>query len=162
MSNDILLFRSYILIVLFFLVPISLIVTLQIYFVLKSYILIYFLSNSFVRDQKVILHHESYNELFRLLLYNHRFSCCISSVELLIHIINSDMDIFYALLAYCYQKSYFFYIAEYYYLKALNLSPDNEAILSNLSIIYLTLDDNDKLKSINNKLKMINSVDSIT
>nr|ARW63629.1 hypothetical protein [Chondria sp. (in: red algae)] len=157
MRNDIFLFRLYIIIALFFLVPLSLMITWQIYYLLRRYILIYSLLNMFTKNKKFLPSYENYNSLFDIFLDDRKFFLCISFVEFLIHTSSSNINLMYILLAYCYQKSSFLYIAEYYYLKALDIEPQSKIALSGLVKIYAQLGNIDKLNYVNSQIDILDS-----
>nr|ARW68200.1 hypothetical protein [Chondria sp. (in: red algae)] len=156
MFTDVFLFRSYIVIALSVLIPLSFIITLQIYYLLRRYILIDFLLHRRMANKKFTFIYDDYNKLFNLFLDHQKFFLCISSVELCADTFNINTNSLYILLAYCYQKSYFLYIAEYYYLKALDISPNSQIILQGLAKIYSDLGKYDKLNSINSQIETIN------
>nr|ARW64051.1 hypothetical protein [Chondria sp. (in: red algae)] len=145
MDHNIILFRLYIIIALCFLIPLSLLVSIQLYSLFKSYALTYFLLNFFLNNNKVNCNNKDYDTLFILLLKQQRFFLCISSVEYLLSLRYSELDPLYMLLAYCYQNHNFCYVAEYYYLKALSCSPNNEIILSKLTQVSSKLSKHPKL-----------------
>nr|YP_010170872.1 hypothetical protein K8K75_pgp194 [Chondria tumulosa]QSD57013.1 hypothetical protein [Chondria tumulosa] len=156
MNNNTVLFRLYVIFILCFLIPMSFVVSLQIYSLFKDFFAIYFLYNFTIRSSKLLLDYHYYNKLFDLFLERQQFSLCISSAELFASIFLVNIDLVYTLLAFCYQKNSFFYIAEYYYLKALSFSPTSIVILSSLAKIYSKTGNYNQLKYINNKISQLN------
>nr|ARW60104.1 hypothetical protein [Laurencieae sp.] len=157
MSNNILLFRLYIIFALLFLVPISLFVTLQLYSLIKANKMVYNLVNYLPGDMAFAIDNKVYNNLVDLYLTRKKFFLCISLAELYLFLSPLQKDLIYISLAYCYQKNCFFYVAEYYYLKALSISPNSVLILVNLRKIYKNIGNYDRESFINNHIKRLDS-----
>lgn len=157
MSNNIFLFRLYILIMLFFLVPLSYIITLQVYNLLRRYVFLNSVINTINTDKQSSQLYKEYDDLFDLLLDSKNIFLCISFAELLIKRTSIDTHIIYILLAYSYQKSDFFYVSEYYYLKSNRITSNNLIVLLGLANVYKSLGKINELDYVKSQINRINS-----
>nr|YP_009391550.1 hypothetical protein [Laurenciella marilzae]ARW59694.1 hypothetical protein [Laurenciella marilzae] len=158
MANSVALFRSYIIFILLFLAPLSLLITRQIFFILKEYIFIYNLADCFRANKSFMPDYKAYISLFNSYIVRKKFFLSISLSEFYIRNCPSQSYLIYASLAYCYQKNNFLYIAEYYYLIALSLSNKNKFVLFNLLEIYIELDSYDKIAEVKNQIATLGVV----
>nr|YP_009398582.1 hypothetical protein [Kuetzingia canaliculata]ARW67768.1 hypothetical protein [Kuetzingia canaliculata] len=145
MNHNILLFRLYLFVSLLFLLPLSFLITVQFLSFFKIGLL---LNNS--NNGKSF-----FKELFQFFTIRKQWFLCISWVELSFNLNFINKNIFYNCLSYCYQENGFLYIAEYYALKALAMSPSDLIILNSLATIYKQLGQLSKLENISNKISML-------
>lgn len=153
MSNSIFLFRVYLAIVFLFLSFFSLVLSKDLFFLIRKRFQIFTLS---------IMLYKAFSKEFYIILSNlylerKNFFLVICLSEFVSDFSYSYMikDISYSFLAYSYFKSSFFNIAEYYYWKALNLSPYNCDIMFALSKMYYEIGDNSKVKTLCNSIKSV-------
>nr|YP_009394866.1 hypothetical protein [Polysiphonia stricta]ARW63428.1 hypothetical protein [Polysiphonia stricta] len=148
MSDTNLLFRLYLLMVFFFLLFFSLFLSKEMYLLLKQSLQI--ISVPFKFDSKKNLLNDDYFTLFNIFFARGNFLICLSLSEFYLESDKSflNKDILYTFLAYVYCENSFWNIAEYYYLKALSLSPENCDIMFSLGKMYDNLGHKDKLRSI--------------
>lgn len=152
MTNNFILFRSYIIFVLLFLVPASLLITKQIYFLLETNISIYSLTNYYNKQKSIVLNDQSYISLLNFYVKRRKFFLSISLSELYLFICPSKRSLIYQSLGRCYQQNGFFYVAEYYYLLYVSISNDSLDVLSALLEIYTHLNDYDKISSVKDEI----------
>lgn len=161
MTSNILLFRSYIVFALLFLVPLSLLITQQIYVLIKNYLLIsylFYFSNKNIVDT---IDDKCYMYLVSYCLSRKKFFLCISLAELSLFLLPLNKFSIYLSLVYFYKKNKFFYIAEYYSLKALAIMPNDISALNSLLEIYNHLDNPDKVYFIEKEIKRLTTSGSI-
>nr|YP_009397753.1 hypothetical protein [Sonderella linearis]ARW66939.1 hypothetical protein [Sonderella linearis] len=125
MNNNILLFRSYIVISLLLLLPLSMYLTLELWQIFQ-----------FILFKQINLDKNNYLRILNVYIDRKKWLLCISFLEVssLFNVIAMDINLMY--LAYCYRNLNYYNIAEYYYLKAIFYSPCNIIILSNLASMY--------------------------
>lgn len=160
MTNSFVLFRSYIVFVLLFLVPASLLITEQIYFLLETNISIYRLTNYFKKKQLILLDDQSYISLLNFYVKRRKNFLSISLSELYLFLCPSKRNFIYKFLGQCYQQNGFFYVAEYYYLLYLSISNNSLSVLSSLLNIYTHLDNYDKISFVKDQIAQLNSSNS--
>lgn len=160
MTNSLILFRLYIIFVLLFLLPASILITKQIYCLLETNISIYSLINHLNREQLTVLNDKSYIMLLNSYVKRKKFFLSISLSELYLFICPSKRNLIYKFLGQCYQQNGFFYVAEYYYLLYLSISNDSLSVLSSLLEIYTHLDNSNKISFIKNQMAQLNSFNS--
>lgn len=161
MTNNILLFRLYVIFALLFLIPLSFVITQQTYVLIKNYVFILYLL--FFSNQKVknIISKKFYAYIFDFYVIRKQFFVCISLAELSLVFFPQNKFSTYTSLAYCYQKNKFFYVAEYYYLKSLAIMPNDITILNSLIELYKNLRDPDKVSFISKQIKQLSLSGSI-
>nr|YP_010951861.1 Ycf37 [Laurencia obtusa]WMP12800.1 Ycf37 [Laurencia obtusa] len=160
MINSFILFRSYIIFVLLFLVPASVLITKQIYFLLETNISIYMLTNYSKNKQSILLNDQSYISLFNCYVKRRKIFLSISLSELYLFVCPSKRSLIYKSLGQCYQQNGFLYTAEYYYLLCVSLSNDSLIVLSSLLEIYTHLNNNDKIYFVKDKIAQLSSLNS--
>nr|YP_010951648.1 Ycf37 [Laurencia elata]WMP12587.1 Ycf37 [Laurencia elata] len=160
MTNSFILFRSYIIFVLLFLVPGSLLITKQIYFLLETNISTYSLTNYFKKKQSIVLNDQSYISLLNFYVKRKKFFLSISLSELYLFICPSKRKLIYKSLGQCYQQNGLFYVSEYYYLLYLSISNDSLSVLSSLLEIYTHFDNYDKISFVKDQIAQLSSFNS--
>nr|YP_010951434.1 Ycf37 [Laurencia catarinensis]WMP12373.1 Ycf37 [Laurencia catarinensis] len=164
MTNSCILFCSYIMFVLLFLVPTSLLITKQIYLLLETNVSIRSLTNYFNKKQSTVLSDQFYVNLLNFYLERKKIFLSISLSELYIYSYPSQRNCVYKSLGQCYQQSGFFYIAEYYYLLYLSISNDSLSVLYSLLEIYNRLDNRAKISLVQDQISQrsgFNSFDDL-
>nr|YP_009395067.1 hypothetical protein [Bryothamnion seaforthii]ARW63835.1 hypothetical protein [Bryothamnion seaforthii] len=157
MNSNFFLFRFYLIISLFFLIPLATFITSQIYSILEVSLKIYVLTSSFEKNLSCIMKNNIYTNLCNLYLAEGKWLNVIGLSELLLglHLINKD--ILYGSLGSCYQSNSFYRIAEYYYLKALHTSPENLNVLLSLWQTYKYLGDDERASKLYTQIQKLNS-----
>lgn len=143
MITNILLFRIYIIFALFFLLPFSFLISVELFHFIKwSFIGLYFNFRHFTKNFEL----NSNNSTLLFEFYYKRkkwfLSVCLLELSCIIEII--DKTLLFSFLAYLYEQISYLNIAEYYYLKANLHSPYNTDILSSLANLYDIWDKPDK------------------
>ena len=150
MNNTFLLFYIYILITLFFLVPLFCLINIELY---KIFNVLYFnFFNTNISNTSLL----QFYSLINFYIKRNKWFFCICMLEFLYkkEIANNYISIL-MYLAYCYERLNYLYIAEYYYLKILSYSPSNIDTLSKLSAIYKVLNQTEKLSKISSKINLL-------
>nr|WMP11732.1 Ycf37 [Laurencia australis]WMP11943.1 Ycf37 [Laurencia australis] len=160
MTSSFILFRSYIIFVLLFLLPASLLITKQIYSVLKINLSIYNLTNHFKKKQLTVLNDQFYVGLLNVYLERQNFFLSISLSELYLSLFPVQRNLAYKSLGQCYQQNGFFYVAEYYYLLYLSISNDSLSVLSSLLEIYIYLDNHNKISFVEDQIAQLRNLNS--
>nr|CRF40025.1 Hypothetical protein orf162a [Laurencia snackeyi] len=161
MANSFILFRSYIIFVLLFLVPASLLVTKQIYRLLKTNISICSLTNSFKEKQFLVLNDKFYLSLLNFYLERRKIFLSISLSELYLFFYPAQRNFVCKFLGQCYQRNGFFYVAEYYYLLHLSMFNESLNVLSSLLEIYTLLGNHDKISLVKDKISQLSNSNSV-
>nr|WGH13795.1 hypothetical protein Ycf37 [Lophurella pseudocorticata] len=139
MTNDILFFRLYVLIILVFLLIFSFILSKQLFMIIMNQLKLIFLSNNL--QKKINFNEDFYFRLLGLYLFHGNVLISVALSEFILEL-NNDLvtkDLIYASLAYSYYSSSFYSIAEYYYLKILSFAPSNYKAVLNLAHLYSNL-----------------------
>nr|YP_010850535.1 hypothetical protein Ycf37 [Lophurella hookeriana]WGH13399.1 hypothetical protein Ycf37 [Lophurella hookeriana] len=139
MTNDILFFRLYVLIILVFLLTFSFVLSKQLFMIIINQLKLMFLSNSL--QKKVNFNEDFYFGLLGIYLLHGNLLISVAFSEFILEI-NNDLvvkDLIYASLAYSYYSNSFYSIAEYYYLKILSFAPSNYKAILNLAYLYSNL-----------------------
>nr|YP_009326608.1 hypothetical chloroplast RF37 [Membranoptera platyphylla]AMJ16865.1 hypothetical chloroplast RF37 [Membranoptera platyphylla] len=154
MNNNLVLFYLYIVITLFFLVPLCYLISIQLFHIIYCTIFSYlnynlYFSSFQTRDSA------KYIQFFNFYIKEKQWFLCISMLEFAYEKKICDNMILFNNLAYCYKSLDFWQITEYYYLKALFYSPSNLSILSNLSNLYKASNQMNKAKEINRRIFLL-------
>nr|YP_010850931.1 hypothetical protein Ycf37 [Aphanocladia stichidiosa]WGH13992.1 hypothetical protein Ycf37 [Aphanocladia stichidiosa] len=139
MTNDILFFRLYILIILVFLLIFSFVLSKQLFIIVINQLKLIFLSSKL--QKKNNFNEDFYCSLLEIYLINDNIVISVALSEFVLEL-NNDLvtkDLIYASLAYSYYSNSFYSIAEYYYLKILSFAPSNYKAISNLAYLYYNL-----------------------
>jgi len=154
-SNNIIIFRLYLVIAIAFLMPICLIITNELIEFISCFIII----RQYVKNINFLeLHSDKILILFQYYLKKQKWLTCILMLESFKQIsINESSN----LLGICYQKINCNIIAEYYYLEASHYYPNNIKILQNLVNIYNMLDKTNELNSLCNIILQLDSNNKI-
>ena len=153
MGNSLFLFRLYLAIVFLLLSFFSFVLSKDLFCLIRKRVQIFtlssILSKTFSKD--------SYIFLSNLYLERKSFFFVICLSEFVLDSSDSYMikDIVYSFLAYAYSQNFLFSISEYYYLKALNLSPYNCDIMFALGKVYYEIGDNSKVDNLCKSIKTI-------
>lgn len=155
MDNNILLFRLYITFTLFFLLPISLTMTQQMSVLIKNYFLIFYIFYFSNQNIPHLIGSKFSIYCFDFYINRKKFFLCISLAELSLSLFPTDKSTAYRFLAYCFQKNDFLYVAEYYYLKVLAITPNDIKILNDLMKIYNYLGKSNKVEVVHNQINQL-------
>nr|QCI05955.1 hypothetical protein [Delesseria sanguinea] len=156
MNNNLVLFYLYIVITLFFLVPLCYLISIQLFRIIYCTIFNYFNYDLFFSNFN-IEDNSKYVKFFNFYLQEKQWFLCISMLELAYEKRACDNIILLNNLAYCYKNLNFWQITEYYYLKALFYSPSNLSILNNLSNLYIISNQVNKSDKINRRIILLNN-----
>nr|YP_009392162.1 hypothetical protein [Osmundaria fimbriata]ARW60724.1 hypothetical protein [Osmundaria fimbriata] len=154
MVNSIFLFRLYVLAFLLFLIPLSFFTTVQLLSLIRMILKYNIFFNDFSHNFQV-LDVLSFKDIFNFHANRKQWFLCVSLIDLSFHYSNLDTDLLYISLAYSYKTNSFLSIAEYYYLKALSISPSNIVALKSLAIIYDQLGKREKALSLYDKISSL-------
>nr|YP_009396306.1 hypothetical protein [Polysiphonia scopulorum]ARW65492.1 hypothetical protein [Polysiphonia scopulorum] len=137
MSNSTLLFHLYLTIVFLLLFIFSISLSKDLFTLIRT---LYRVNNSLTFFNTKFTQ-ESYVTLFNLHFNRENFFLCICLSDFLLKssLIAIKKDLLYTFLAYIYYKNELFNLSEYYYLKALDLSPNNCDIIFALGKMYYNL-----------------------
>lgn len=155
MYNSLIVFRIYLFIILVFLIIISFLVSRD----LLSIILVNIDTNnknqfSFIQSTNI----KNINNVITAYVKQKKWFSCISFLEFCSIYKVLDLYIIYKSLAYCYQKTNYYYIALYYYNKALVYDKEEDIkILENLINIYYCVNDNYNLLNVCEKILSFDS-----
>nr|YP_010850337.1 hypothetical protein Ycf37 [Lophurella caespitosa]WGH13201.1 hypothetical protein Ycf37 [Lophurella caespitosa] len=139
MTNDILFFRLYVLIILVVLLIFSFVLSKQLLVIITNQFKLMFLFNSL--KTKVDFSEDFYFGLLGIYFFRGNILMSVAISEFILEINNNLVakDLIYASLAYSYYSNSFYSIAEYYYMKILSLAPSNYKAILNLAHLYSNL-----------------------
>nr|WGH12811.1 hypothetical protein Ycf37 [Echinothamnion sp.] len=139
MSNSILFFRLYLLILLSFLFLFSVILSKQLFIIIINKLKLISLSSDVQKNKN--FNEESYMNLLSIYLFCGNILISVALSEFILVVNNNPIqkDLIYASLAYSYYYYSFYSIAEYYYFKILSFSPSNYQAILNLAQMYFDL-----------------------
>nr|QCI04541.1 hypothetical protein [Apoglossum ruscifolium] len=155
MNSNLFLFYIYVIIALCFLIPLSYIISLELFNLIVSLIFIY-LNYSVVYNNLINSNKLKYYKLIDFYVNRRQLFLCISILEFSLIQGYFDNIFIYSYLAYCYKSLFYFQIAEYYYLKALFYSPSNVVILNNLFELYNMSEQSNKANEIYDRILLLN------
>lgn len=144
MNNNILLFRSYVVCSYFFLIPLALFVTNQFLQFFKLYYISCFLFLSYFSMVKKKLNTLNFMKLFDFYVISKQWFLAICLLEFFNSYHKVSEDWFFISLAFCYRKLSYYNIAEYYYLKAIDISCEDIVLLAALANMYDQIDEYNK------------------
>nr|ARW60510.1 hypothetical protein [Polysiphonia sp.] len=152
MNDSILFFRFYVFIFIFFLLLFSFFLSKQIVSILINHFKLIYLLHNF--KTKLSFTENDFTYLFDIYLFRKNLFLAIALCEFALQIdyIFFTKDCIHAFLAYCYYRSSFYGVAEYYYFKIISFSPDNLEALVNLGKMYYDLGYKAKAKLIFNRV----------
>lgn len=153
MNNSIILFRFYLIIIFLLLFIFSMILSKGLFrLIIKGFKITFLSSLSCEKFSQ-----ESYLLLYKFYLDRGDFFLCISLSEMILDYCSEFIrkDIIYFCLASAYSRITLLHISEYYYLKALTVSPCNCDIMFALSKMYYDIGFMSKAKNICNSIKNI-------
>nr|YP_009295220.1 hypothetical chloroplast RF37 [Dasya binghamiae]AOH77232.1 hypothetical chloroplast RF37 [Dasya binghamiae] len=150
MYTQLVLFYVYMFICLLFLVPLSYLISIELFYIFYSIILCY--TNYEVNK----LNQGKFLSFFNLYTKRKQWFLCISMLEFIYHQQFFIPVITCKYLAYCYKNLDYLKLAEYYYLQALSYAPSNIYILQNLVELYKKSNDDIKAEEINNRIVLLN------
>lgn len=127
----------YLICLLIFLVPINIIITKQLYEITKQYLVLYKSKNwnqANVNQDLYII------RLATVYIKRNLWLSCIQLLEKEINTIHPYCKEFYQFTGFCYLKMNLYPLAEYYYVQARNIEPNNIISLLNIAKIYSLTD----------------------
>lgn len=155
MNNNIVLFRSYLIITFSFLIPLCIFISLELFQLLKVLILLRINSN------KISLDKDTFSVLVAFFINRKKWFITISILELFLDVkIIHNLNI-YNSLAYCYTTLSYLQIGEYYYLKALSYDSNDINTLANLAALYDLSSNSYKASKIYRRISIIDKNYSI-
>jgi len=150
MCNNLLIFRIYLLLSITILLPICYFITIDLIQKITVFFVLTFsiktLNVDQVSNNNVLL-------LFKHYIKQKQWLKCILMLEFYKLYTNYRVN---NLLGICYQKLYFYRIARYYYIFALNDDPNNLTVLENLLFVCKALKDHTMIDKIGNQIRRSN------
>lgn len=155
MLSDFIIFRIYLSIAIFILLPVCYLLTIELLDQIKYYYLIF---NNFRVENKDIINLNDVTFLFNYFFTREQFFQCIKLYSM-IGVIDKECDF---LLGLCYYNLSFLYIARYYYVEALKFGEkDNIKVLQNLALACNDLKDRNMMFEVCSKIRSIDPANSI-
>nr|YP_009332828.1 hypothetical chloroplast RF37 [Membranoptera tenuis]AKL79084.1 hypothetical chloroplast RF37 [Membranoptera tenuis] len=154
MNNNLVLFYLYIVMTLFFLVPLCYLISIQLFHIIYCIIFSYLNYNLYFSNFQT-KNSIKYKQFFNFYIKEKQWFLCICMLELAYEKKICSNIILFNNLAYCYKGLDCWQITEYYYLKALFDSPSNLSILNNLSSLYRVSNQVNKAKEINRRILLL-------
>nr|QCI04061.1 hypothetical protein [Antithamnionella ternifolia] len=153
-SENILIFRLYLVIAILFLIPICFIITKELINSILYLIVV-------KRIKRISIQQTNNTDIVRLLQYYLKRQKWLTCILMLESYKTTDRINYFNLLGICYQKVACYIVAEYYYLKATKHDSTNITILQNLATIYKLLYKEYELKKICDVILSLDSNNSL-
>nr|YP_009399616.1 hypothetical protein [Digenea simplex]ARW69435.1 hypothetical protein [Digenea simplex] len=158
MTSNVLIFRCYLCIALCFLIPFSILLSVQVYSIFQTNLIISWLGKEF--KEKKIIDEDFYSNLSKSYLRRKKWLDFIALHEFFYNYDIVNKDRLYSSLAYCYESSIFTKTAEYFYLKAVFLSPSSLPILKKLLKFYKKFESFEKVSKLSDQIQNIEASSS--